>query len=47
MKSRLRTRFTFDSANEFEPIWSPDGDRLAPRGSRQVSISTEAIERGQ
>jgi eukaryotic-like serine/threonine-protein kinase len=28
VKRELRTRFTFDSANEFEPIWSPDGDRL-------------------
>jgi len=25
----LRTRFTFDPASEFEPIWSPDGERLA------------------
>ncbi len=29
VKRELRTRFTFDSANEFESIWSPDGDRLA------------------
>ena len=29
VKRELRTRFTFDSASEFEPIWSPDGDRLA------------------
>ena len=29
VKRGLRTRFTFDAANEFEPIWSPDGDRLA------------------
>jgi Tol biopolymer transport system component len=29
VKRELRTRFTFDSANEFEAIWSPDGDRLA------------------
>jgi len=28
VKRELRTRFTFDAANEFEPIWSPDGDRL-------------------
>ena len=28
VKRGLRTRFTFDAANEFEPIWSPDGDRL-------------------
>jgi len=29
VKRELRTRFTFDSANEFEAIWSPDGTRLA------------------
>ena len=28
VKRGLRTRFTYDAANEFEPIWSPDGDRL-------------------
>ena len=34
VKRELRTRFTFDSANEFEPIWSPNGDRLAFARSR-------------
>lgn len=29
VKRELRTRFTFDSSNEFEAIWSPDGARLA------------------
>ena len=29
VKRELRTRFTFDSATEFEAIWSPNGDRLA------------------
>ena len=29
VKRELRTRFTFDTSNEFEAIWSPDGDRLA------------------
>jgi Tol biopolymer transport system component/tRNA A-37 threonylcarbamoyl transferase component Bud32 len=28
VKRELRTRFTFDSANDFEPIWSPDSARL-------------------
>ena len=35
VKRSLRTRFTFDSANEFEPIWSPDGDRIAFARSKQ------------
>jgi eukaryotic-like serine/threonine-protein kinase len=34
VKRELRTRFTFDSANEFEAIWSPDGARLAFARSR-------------
>ena len=46
VKRELRTRFTFDSANEFEPIWSPDGDstRLCAEQSECRSLS-EAIER--
>ena len=28
VKRELRTRFTFDAAEEFEPIWSPDGGRI-------------------
>ena len=39
VKLELRTRFTFDAANEFEPIWSPDGDRLAfARGKASVDL---------
>jgi Tol biopolymer transport system component len=30
----LSTRFTFDLATDRDPVWSPDGDRLAVRSNR-------------
>jgi Tol biopolymer transport system component len=30
-----RTRFTFDSAEEGQPVWSPDGTRIAFRSNRK------------
>ena len=46
VKRELRTRFTFDSANEFEAIWSPDGDRLTfARNKAECRSLSEAIER--
>jgi Tol biopolymer transport system component len=31
----LRTRFTFDPANEFNGVWSPDGNRIAFNSARK------------
>jgi len=31
----LRTRFTFDSSNEIDPIWSPDGARVVYASNRK------------
>jgi eukaryotic-like serine/threonine-protein kinase len=35
VKRSLRNRFTFDSPNEFEAIWSPAGDRIVFARSKQ------------
>ncbi len=38
VKRELRTRFTFDSTSEFEPIWSPDGTRLVFASKASVDL---------
>ena len=34
----LRERFTFDAGDEFAPLWSPDGSRIAYSARREASI---------
>lgn len=34
----LRTRFTFDPADQFAPIWSPDGSRIVFNSRRKGSL---------
>lgn len=39
LKQRTSTRFTFNPANEFTPVWSPDGSRIAFSSNRTGSYS--------
>jgi serine/threonine protein kinase len=34
LNRKIKTRFTFDGADEFGPIWSPDGNKIAFRSDR-------------
>ena len=47
VKRGLRSRFTFDSASEFESIWSPDGDQLVfARSKASVDLFRKPLSGG-